>query len=217
MALATFPSRPAEGSYNAPCLPSRMLGRVLDILRYKFSRPSSILRAELKDLIWTTDHQTSKIVIVPGFEAAPGNDIANVFPRLTVDLGEFQKVPHMSPIADDDAMTYGGGSDDGFHGSTKHHATFQSSVSITAASLSGMEALAIAEDVLITLLMFKAEIRDSLQLTHLDVNLLKGPLKNEGPPFCLIAGVRMVWAASIIWDLVPDGLPLVESSHPASI
>lgn len=217
MPLATFPSRPEEGSYNAPCLPSRMLGRVLDVLRYKFSRPSNILRAELTDLLWTADHQTSKLVIVPGFEAAPGSDIANVFPRLTVDLGEFQKAPGMSPIADDDAMTYGGGSDDGFVGRTTHHATFQSHVSITASSQSGMEALVIAEEVFLTLLMFKAEIRDSLQLTHLDVNLLKGPLKNEGPPFCLIAGVQMVWAASIIWETVPDGLPLVESSHPATI
>lgn len=217
MPFATFPSRPADNSREAVCLPSRMLGRLLDVLRHKFSNPANIIRAELKDLIYTQDHSTSQLVIVPGFEAAPGSDLANVLPRVTVDPAEFRKVQTMSPIPGDDAMTLGGGSDDGWIGRVRHHATFNGAMTISAASHSGMEALVIAEDILLTLLMFKAEIQDSLQLSHLDVTLLKGPLKNEGPPSCLIAGVQIVWAASVVWDTVPDGLPLVESSHPATI
>lgn len=217
MPAANFPSRPVIGSRDTVCMPSRMVGRVLDILRHKFSNPDNIIRGELKDLLYTAEHDTSMLVIVPGFEAAPGSDIANVMPRVTVDVGNFQKVHTLSPGMDDDALTYGGGSESGWLGRVSHQATFNGVLTINAVSVSGMEALVIAEDILLTLLMLKAEIRDSLQLEHLDVNLLKGPLKHEGPPSCLIAGVQVVWAASIMWDTVPDGLPLVESSHPATI
>ena len=216
MTKAGFPSRQPEGGRGAVGLPSRFLGRILDVMRHKFGDPRNIFRAELKDLVWKPDKETSMLFVVPGFEAAPGSDEANVLPRVVVNLGEYRKIPGLSPIVDDDGITLGGGSDDGYLGRTRHHASFQGSATITAASRSGMEALAIAEDVLLTMLTLKAEIRDSMCLEYLDVASLQGPSKNEGPPSCFIAGVQLGWAASVVWDIVPDGLPLADISHPAT-
>lgn len=215
MAYATFQSRPEENSRSQPVLPSRVLGRLLDVLRAKFSNPANILRAELKNLLYSPDNNSTSIYIVPGFEAAPGSDQANLFPRIAVDAGDMRPLPDLSPVSDG-ALALGGGSDDGWLGLSRYISSFAGTAQITVASKSGMEALVIAEDVYLTLLFMKTDIRDHLTLSRFEVTLLKGPQTNEGPPSCLIAGVQIEWAASLTWDTVPDGLPLGDLGHPAT-
>lgn len=213
-ASTIYRMRLPEGSESLPAVPSRMMGRLLDLMRHKFSSPEHIFRPELRDMLYDPAHEDTSLLIVPGFEANPDTDKANVFPRVTVSTGQFQALRDPGPVTED-MMTLTD-SRDGYLGSHSRMVSFVGTASVTAASRAPFEALAMAEDILIWLTLLREDICCSLRLSRFDATLLEGPTLKEGAPSCHTAGVRIEWATSLVWETVPDGLPLGEIATPAT-
>lgn len=198
--------RSVPDSRDLPAVPSRMLGRVMDMLRHKFSNPDNVFRDELRDIVYKDDPETTGIMIVTGFDGDPSADKENVFPRLVVTPGSFNVVEEMSPLTHG-ALTNTLMDDDIIHSQT-YMATLAGDTTISAASRNGLESLILAEDSMLWLLTMKEDMRKKLRLSKFDVTLLEGPKKNEGVPASWYTVLKVSWASSIMWDIIPDGLPI---------
>ena len=203
--------RPEGDSRYLPAMPSRMLGRVLDLLRHKFSNPDNAFRPELRDVIYTEDYETTGIIIAQGFDGHGESDKPDVFPRAIVSPAGFKVSQETSPITDD-FLTNATETDDLWINRYPMFTSFAGSTLISVASRVGLESLILAEDILLWLLMLKEDTRKKMCLSKFDVTLLEGPKKHDGTPSCYITGVQVDWASGVKWDVVPEGIPIGDLS-----
>ena len=196
-----------------PALLSVMIGRLLDILRYKFSSTENIYRDELKHLIWKADTAQTGILILPGFETADSNQQADMFPRIVLSAGQLQLVPAYESISHGQ-MTNGDGqwADGKFHNGSSHYAAFEGVVTIKAVSRGSLEALLIAEDIFMWLLTLRTTLEKDLTLSSCEVSVVNGPKASEAYKGSYEAGVPLKWSSGMYWRVVPEGPPFADLS-----
>lgn len=182
-------------------LGSRMLGFLMDMMKFKFSDPDNIYRDELKMYTYSQDESETKLRIVAGFEEPYTNRDADIYPAIIINAPQMQPIDEVNGVLDT-RMTLGINSDDYYNGES-NFMCYGGSMEISVKSRGGLEALLLAEDIFLWLVLFNSQIQQDLHLSNFNIKLLSGPIRAEKMDSIFVSQIQLTWATDIKWVVNP--------------
>lgn len=188
---------------RTPVLPSVLMSRVADLLRALFSDPANIWHTQLRDMLFSDDHEKTKVFVMMGFSTTPETEQVETFPRVVVN-GTDAYFGNLTPVTDGLFVNTDSpeGEVFGLDDSLEH---FEGQLHITCASRGALEALLMAESVVMFFRQNSNYIRKDLCLSNFDVRVLKSPRKAEGADGIYESSLTVAWSSGMAWTSVQDG------------
>lgn len=182
-------------------LGSRMLGFLMDLMRFKFSDSDNIYKEELKTYVYSPDNDETRIRIMPGFEEPNTNDSANIYPAIIVNVPQMQVIEDLTGCTDY-RMTVAM-NNDGYYTGEGSFIGYGGTAEIVTKARGGLESLLLAEDIFLWLVMYNSQIQQDLHLSNFNIKLLSGPLKTENTDSVFVSKIQIAWATDIKWVVNP--------------
>lgn len=188
--------------YKNPVLPSVLMSRVADVIRGMFSDPNNIWHTQIRDMLYSDDLEKTKVFVTMGFSTSPETEQAEAFPRVVIN-GTDVYLGDLSPVTDGLLTNTGApagevfGLDEGF----EH---FGGQLQITCVSRGALEALLMAESIMMYFRQNVNYIRHDLCLSAFDVRVLKSPRKAEGAEGLYESSLVVRWSSGMTWSSVQD-------------
>ena len=190
----------------APVLPSVMMSRVADLIRFIFSDPGNIWHTQIRSMIYDTDYKKTKVAVMMGFATTPEAEQADVFPRIVVS-GSDAWFGGQSPVTNG-LLTYSGSPEGeifGLDNGLSHH---NGRLAITCASTNALEALLMAESLAMYFITNRTYIQSDLHVNYFEVKSVRSPKAAERPEGVYESMLTVDWNAFIKWSSVED-LPAI--------
>lgn len=190
-------------------LPSVMMSRCADLVRFIFSDPSNIWHTQIRSMVFKPDVKESQLAVMMGFSTTPDTEQADVFPRIVV-LATDTYFGDLDPVTDGLFTNSGSpagqvfGMDDGM----SHH---NGSVNFSCSSPNALESLLMAESLAMYFIVNKSHIREDMNLSSFDVRSIKGPRAADKPEGIHQTDVLVRWSSGMTWSTVEDGPALADA------
>ena len=183
-------------------MPSVLMSRVADLVRFIFSDPANIWHTQIRSMIYDPDIHKSKVAVMMGFSTTPETEQADVFPRVVI-AGTDAFFGELDPVTDGlyaNTMSEEGeifGTDEGF----SHHG---GTLTISCASRNALEALLMAESIAMYFIINKTYIRSDFCLSSFDVKAVRNPAPAQKPEGVYESLVSVQWSSGMTWSSVED-------------
>ena len=207
---AKFHCEPLPGDSNV-VLPSVMMSRVADLVRFIFSDPSNIWHPQIRSMIYSEDIHKSKVAVMMGFSTTPETEQADVFPRIVI-VGTDAYFGDLDPITDNmftNSLTEEGevfGTDEGF----SHHG---GQLTLSCASRNPLEALLMAESLAMYFIKNKMYIKEDFCLSSFNVRAVRSPQPAQKPEGVYESQLTIQWSSGMQWVSVEDGPALGDTGY----
>lgn len=190
-------------------LPSVMMSRCADLVRFIFSDPANIWHPQIRSMLFKPDVKESMLAVMMGFSTTPDTEQADVFPRVVV-LATDTYFGDIDPVTDGlytNSYSPAGqvfGMDDGM----SHHS---GSINFSCVSENALESLLMAESLAMYFIVNKNYIREDMHLSTFDVRYIKGPKAADKPDGKHQTDVLVRWSSGMRWSSVEDGPALADT------
>jgi hypothetical protein len=200
-----------EGS-TAVVMPSVMMSRCADLVRFIFSDPSNIWHTQIRSMVFNPDVKLSQLAVMMGFSTTPDTEQADVFPRVVV-LANDTYFGDIDPVTDGLFTNTASPSGEvfGLDNGMSHHS---GNINFACSSRNALESLLMAESLAMYFIVNKNYIREDMKLSSFDVRSIKGPKSAEKPEGVYTTDVFVRWSSGMTWSSVEDGPAIGDTGIP---
>ena len=203
--LARLHCQPTPGA-TTPVLPSVLMSRVADLVRFIFSDPANIWHTQIRSMIYDPDYKKTTVAVMMGFSTTPEAEQADVFPRIVIS-GSDAWFGEQSPVPNG-LMTNSGSPGGGVFGMDNGLSSHNGRLAITCASTNALEALLMAESLAMYCITNRTYIQSDLHVNYFEVKSIRSPKAAERPEGVYESMVTIDWNAFIKWVSVEDLPPI---------